>query len=141
MAITDATNPQTRSNDTPVTNTTPIIGDLDLSLDLPPVVKEASTPDTDWLKEEDKLVQNDTTNVSTIGNDATEGSPALAGEDLKTEAKDEVLQDNLPQSAKAMTLQDDMKIIQEIQNVELIKTQPQERILEAKKLDPSEVTA
>ena len=112
MAITDGTIPQTATpvTPTPVANT----ADLDLSLDLPPVAKE-TTPDTDWLKEEDKLTQK----VETLAPSSKLQAPSIP--------QDEVLSENLPQEAKDMTLKDDMNIIQELQ-----LPQVQENVIQAK---------
>ena len=57
-------------------------------------------------------------------------------EDLKTEAKDSIIQENLPQDAKAMTLNDDMKIIQDIKNPEATKIETPTTILETKPIEP-----
>ena len=128
MAITDATNPQASTptqpvaNDAPVTpNTPPVVNDLDLSLDLPSVVKEKDTSDTDRLKEEDKLVETEapTTEVIKLETPAEEKQETL-------------VQENLPQDAKEFTLQDDMKIIQELKNPESTKIESQAIILETK---------
>jgi hypothetical protein len=111
MAITDATNPQAVTAATPAqddASITPNSNDLDLSLDLPPVVRE-TTPDADRLKEEDKLVQ------------------AKIPEEVRQEA---VIEENLPVSEKEFTLQDDMKIIQELQNPETTKIEQQAANLE-----------
>ena len=134
MAITDATNPQAitptpaEGNDTPVTpNTTPIVNDLDLSLDLPPVVKEENTSDTDRLKEEDKLVEAEVPTTEVIKLE----TPA----EVKEEA---IVQENLPLDAKEFTLQDDMKIIQELKNPEATKIESPTTILETKPIEATE---
>ena len=122
MAITDATNPQAVTAATPAQNDpamTPNTNDLDLSLDLPPVVQE-TTPDTDRLKEEDKLAQ-----------------PTTSPEEVQAETKTEIIEENLPQDAKEMTLKDDMNIIKNLETTAAtVTTQPVERILETKNPDP-----
>ena len=125
MAITDATNPQASTTAPSAQNDvalTPNTNDLDLSLDLPPVVQE-TTPDTDRLKEEDKLAQ-----------------AATPPEVAKVETKTEIVEKNLPQDAKEMTLKDDMNIITNIENTATVRPQPTERILETKNPDPVAVT-
>lgn len=136
MAITDATNPQAVTAATPAQNnaaTTPNTNDLDLSLDLPPVAKEA-TPDTDRLKEEDKLVQKTIPSDSTLSRGDGWVSSKPGG--FETEAKIEILEENLPQDAKEMTLTDDMNIIKNLENTATATSQLGERILETKNPDP-----
>lgn len=129
MAITDGTTPQTNTTGTPIQTTSseptrPV--DLDLSLDLPPVEKTETTPDTDWLKEEDKLTQKEAPIESSLIKEVPSAGEA---EDLKSEAipQSSIIAENLPQEAKNMTLKDDMSIIQDLQ-----KPQIQENIIQAK---------
>ena len=136
MAITDSTNPQANITGSPIQNdaaTTPNTNDLDLSLDLPPVVQE-TTPDTDRLKEEDKLVQKTIPSDSTLSRGDGWVSSKPGG--FEAEAKDQILQENLPQDAKEMTLTDDMNIIKNLENTATATSQLGERILETKNPDP-----
>lgn len=141
MAITDATNPQAVTAATPAQNnaaTTPNTNDLDLSLDLPPVVQE-TTPDTDRLKEEDKLVQQTIPIIETPKAEVDEikqtTAPQAAPSTLNAQ-QDEILEENLPQDAKEMTLTDDMNIIKNLENTATATSQLGERILETKNPDP-----
>lgn len=132
MAITDATNPQAitptpvAGNDTPIdANTQPIVNNLDLSLDLPPIVKEENKPDTDRLKEEDKLVQAEAPTTEVIKLETP----------VETK-QDAIVEENLPLDAKEFSLQDDMKIIQDIKNPEATKIESPTTILETKPMEP-----
>lgn len=133
MAITDSTNPQANITGSPIQNdaaTTPNINDLDLSLDLPPVVQE-TTPDADRLKEEDKLVQPATPII-----EAPIIETPKAEIPQEAPPQNEILQENLPQDAKEMTLKDDMNIIKNLEITATVTPQPAERILETKNPDP-----